>query len=101
MKTLTKEESIENAKSNKVPIEKLLTAIHVFHEVICDEYPGAVQDHPYIELYADGSGAVVSQRTLYYNPKKYPRGCLFTFYSLKSLVKEAKRLCKKHEIEWE
>jgi len=89
MKTMSREMSKMYAEINKVEIEKLLSSIHVFHEVSYAEYK--IQDHPYIELYADGSGAVYSVRG---------QKTLFSFNNLEAFVKKADGLMDKHNIKW-
>jgi len=97
---MSKETSESVGRENNVSIASLFSSIHVFHEVMCDEYPGAVQDHPHIELHSDGSGSVMSRRTrTYSNKEKYPNGLLFTFRNLNELVAEADRLMKKHGVQ--
>ena len=83
--------SIDVAKQNDVSIEDLLNAIHIFHEVIYEEYP---QDHPSIELHADGSGCVINLRDQFYKNL----GPMYTFSSLKQLVDKSKELMKKYDI---
>lgn len=82
---------------------RLLSAIHVFHEVSSEEY--GVQDHPHMVLHPDGSGHIDSIRKAYLedrNSGEFNRchGILFTFYNLKELVKEADRLMEKYNIIW-
>jgi len=89
METMSREMSKMYAEINKVEIEKLLSSIHVFHEVSYAEY--RIQDHPYIRLYADGSGAVYSVRE---------DKILFTFENLEIFVKKADELMTKHNVEW-
>ena len=123
---LDSEFSQEMADKNKVEIKDLLDAIHVFHEVLQEEYSHVIQCHPYINLHSDGSGEVIAYRGTYvdYNnktnekdqrkyiiitennekfivPHKRTEGTiLFTFHSLVELVNEAKRLIKKYDIQW-
>ena len=78
------------ADKNKVEIEKVLTAIHVFHEVSYDEY--GMQDHPYMKLWPDGSGGIYSVGM---------NKCLFEFINLGAMVKKADELMEKHGIEWD
>ena len=100
MKTLSKELSEKFAKDSDVSIQDLLTAIFVFHEVLNEEYPGCIQDHPFVELFSDGSGRVVSLRERHYK-NKYEDGILFVFRNLKELVAKSKELIEKHNVVWE
>ena len=86
MATINKQLSQEYAIKNEVSIEKLLTSIFVFHE------SGQCQGHPYLELYADGSGRVVEPRS---NRE------IFSFQSLKDLVRYADDLIIKYKLVWE
>jgi hypothetical protein len=97
---MDRELSQQYAEKNDVPMASFLSSIAVFHEVICQEYPGSIQDHPHIELCDDGSGSVVSFRTWIHCGDKYPHGVLFTFRSLPELVSEADRLMEKYGIKW-
>lgn len=92
--------SLWDIGNNNVSIEDLLKAIHVFHEVIGKEFPTALQDHPFIQLCADGGGSVIGIRTMMYGISDYPGGVLFKFNTLEQLVTKAKELCKKHDIIW-
>ena len=96
---MSREMSEMYGKQNEVDISKFLSSIHIFHEVLCEEYPHAVQGHPHIELFDDGSGKVMNQRGLYIDGE-YVQKPLFEFINLKELVAEADRLTKKYNIKW-
>lgn len=78
----------------------ILCIIQLFHEVICEAFPGAVQDHPHMILFSDGGGHIVSTRTKRYNSDKYPDGVLFTFYGMDELVRKADELVAKYGKAW-
>ena len=92
MKTLNKEDSKYYAAKNKVTIEELLTAIHVFHEV---QEEWGISGHCHLVLYSDGSGAVIP------DPRFAEKSPLFEFYDLKELVEKSKQLCLKYDVRWE
>ena len=94
MATMIKSISKSNAKRNKVSVEKLLSSIHLLHEVCYDEW--GIQDHPYINLHADGSGIVMATRAKIFG-KKNP---IMKFITLKDFVTQADELSKKHKVEW-
>ena len=103
MSKMSRSWSKDTAKKNRVDLARLLSAIHVFHEVSADEY--GVQDHPHMVLHSDGSGHIESIRKAYLEDRKSGKfnrchGTLFTFHNLKELVKEADRLMEKHNIMW-
>ena len=91
MATLSKEAMKYYKKQNNVDIGWFLTSIHVFHEVISEEY--GMTGHPYIILHSDGGGRV-------FVPAPVPRfeKEIFNFTNLKDLVKKSKSLIKKHKI---
>lgn len=89
-RTLSREMSRMFSGMNKVDIDRLLSSIHVFHEVLDEEY-GGLPDHPYIHLHPDGSGGVYATRH---------EKCLFNFVNLESLVRKADELMNKYGIEW-
>ena len=100
---ISKSMSKDTAKKNRVDLARLLSAIHVFHEVSSDEY--GVQDHPHLVLHPDGSGRIESYRKACLEDIKNVEfnrlhGTLFSFNNLKELVKEADRLMEKHNITW-
>lgn len=92
---LSKEAMKHYKKQNNVDIGWFLTSIHVFHEVISEEY--GMTGHPYIILHSDGSGRVVVP------VPKAPRfeKEIFNFTNLKDLVKKSKSLIKKYKIEFQ
>jgi len=87
---LSQDMSDDVAEKNAVRVRDMLDAIFIFHEAI-EEYP-SVTGHPYLHLFSDGSGRVVSDRD----------DCvLFSFGNLEQLVKKAKELMEKYKIGWE
>jgi hypothetical protein len=84
----------------KITHKHILCVIQLFHEVMSEEFPGSVKDHPRMDLYDDGSGYIVSMATKRYNGEKYPNGILFSFHSIEELVRKADELTDKHGKEW-
>ena len=89
-KTMSKELSKTYFDQNNVEMEKFLNSIHVFHEVIIEEYNMA--GHPYLKLQDDGSGCV-------WVPKF--EQSIFEFRNLKELIQKADELILKYSIVWE
>jgi hypothetical protein len=89
-KTMSKQLSKLYSGRSDVKIKKLLSSIHVFHEVIMEEYNMA--GHPYIKLQSDGSGCVWVPRF---------EQSIFQFRNLKELIKKADELIIKYNIVWD